>query len=148
MDLLVDVLLLLAAAMLVVRSNSDRDEVWALCLRILAAMSVLAVITSTRGQPVALLLMLLARVRPGAGRVVTPPPPPGPAVPWGGGGGRRSGGWPVCSVPSTRGAPGATVRGSGLGSAHGRGANSSPFSMHSPFLKTSLAEKRGFTTTS
>jgi hypothetical protein len=69
MDLLVDVLLLLAAAMLVVRSNSDRDEVWALCLRILAAMSVLAVITSTRGQPVALLLLLFALWLPGAARM-------------------------------------------------------------------------------
>ncbi len=75
MDLLVDVLLLLAAAMLVVRSNSDRDEVWALCLRILAAMSVLAVITSTRGQPVALLLLLFALWLPGASRFDTDPPP-------------------------------------------------------------------------
>ena len=57
MDLLVDILLLLAAVMLVDRSNSDRDEVWQLCLRILAVVSLLAVITSDRGLPLAVVLL-------------------------------------------------------------------------------------------
>ncbi|MFO0038681.1 MAG: hypothetical protein ACK522_07020 [Synechococcaceae cyanobacterium] len=69
MDLLVDVLLLLAAVMLVDRSNSDRDEVWQLCLRILAVMSVLAVITSDRGLPLAVLLLIFALWLPGAAQL-------------------------------------------------------------------------------
>ena len=69
MDLLVDILLLLAAVVLVERSNSDRDEVWRLCLRILAAASVLAVITSERGLPISLLLLLFALWLPGADRI-------------------------------------------------------------------------------
>lgn len=69
MDLLVDLLLLLAALMLVDRSNSDHDEVWQLCLRILAVVSVLAVITSDRGVPLAVLLLLLALWLPGADRL-------------------------------------------------------------------------------
>jgi hypothetical protein len=69
MDLLVDLLLLLAAVMLVDRSNTDRDEVWQLCLRILAVVSVLVVITSDRGLPLALLLLLVALSLPGAGRL-------------------------------------------------------------------------------
>jgi hypothetical protein len=69
MDLLVDVLLLLAAVMLFDRSNSDRDEVWQLCLRILAVMSVLAVITSDRGLPLAVLLLGFALWLPGAAQV-------------------------------------------------------------------------------
>ena len=55
--------------MLVDRSNSDRDEVWQLCLRILAVFSVLAVITSDRGIPLALLLLAVALWLPGAARV-------------------------------------------------------------------------------
>ncbi len=66
MDLLIDVLLLLASVVLLDRSNSDRDEVWRLCLRILAVMSVLAVITSDRGLPLALVLLLFALWLPGA----------------------------------------------------------------------------------
>jgi hypothetical protein len=69
MDFLIDVLLLLATLVLVDRSNTDRDEVWRLCLRILAVMSVLAVITSDRGLPLALVLLLLALWLPGAARV-------------------------------------------------------------------------------
>ncbi|MFM7266905.1 MAG: hypothetical protein ACKOZW_15210 [Cyanobium sp.] len=69
MDLLVDVLLLLAAVMLFDRSNSDRDEVWQLCLRILAVVSVLVVITGDRGLPLALLLLGFALWLPGAARV-------------------------------------------------------------------------------
>lgn len=69
MDLLVDILLLLAAVMLVDRSNSDRDEVWQLCLRILAVVSVLAVITSDRGLPLAVVLLGFALWLPGAARV-------------------------------------------------------------------------------
>jgi hypothetical protein len=51
MDLLVDLLLLLAAWTLLVRSNTELDEVWALCLRLLSAGSLLAVISNERGQP-------------------------------------------------------------------------------------------------
>ena len=65
MDLVVDILLLLAAVVLVERSNSDRDEVWRLCLRILAAAAVLAVITSERGMPLSLVLLLFALWLPG-----------------------------------------------------------------------------------
>ena len=87
MDLLVDILLLLAAVMLVDRSNSDHDEVWQLCLRILAVMSVLAVITNDRGVPLAVLLLLLALWLPGAARLeqspdsVLPPSANDPAEP-------------------------------------------------------------------
>ena len=69
MDFLIDVLLLLASVVLVDRSNTDRDEVWRLCLRILAVMSVLAVITSDRGLPLALVLLLFALWLPGAARM-------------------------------------------------------------------------------
>jgi len=69
MDFLIDVLLLLATLVLVDRSNTDRDEVWRLCLRILAVMSVLAVITSDRGLPLAVVLLLFALWLPGAARM-------------------------------------------------------------------------------
>jgi hypothetical protein len=68
-DLLIDVLLLLAAVVLLDRSNTDRDEVWRLCLRILAVMSVLAVITSDRGLPLAGVLLAFALWLPGAARM-------------------------------------------------------------------------------
>jgi hypothetical protein len=76
MDLLVDVLLLLAALVLIDRSNSDRDEVWRLCLRILAVMSVLAVITSSRGMPLAVALMGFALWLPDAGKLEERERPP------------------------------------------------------------------------
>jgi hypothetical protein len=69
MDILIDVLLLLASVVLVERSNTDRDEVWRLCLRILAVMSVLAVITSDRGLPLAGVLLGFALWLPGAARM-------------------------------------------------------------------------------
>jgi len=69
MDLVVDILLLLAAVVLVQRSNSDRDDVWRLCLRGLAVAAVLAVITSDRGIPLAMLLLLFALWLPGVARV-------------------------------------------------------------------------------
>jgi len=68
MDLLVDLLLLLAAWILLARSNSELDEVWALCLRLLSAASLLAVISSERGQPLAIALLLFALWLPGADR--------------------------------------------------------------------------------
>jgi hypothetical protein len=68
MDLLVDLLLLLAAWILLARSNSELDEVWALCLRMLSAASMLAVISSERGQPLAIALLLFALWLPGADR--------------------------------------------------------------------------------
>jgi hypothetical protein len=68
MDLLVDLLLLLAAWTLLARSNSELDEVWALCLRLLSAASLLAVISSERGQPLAIALLLFAFWLPGADR--------------------------------------------------------------------------------
>lgn len=68
MDLIIDLLLLLAALMLVVRSNSERDEVWSICLRFLAVIAVLAVITNERGQPLAILLLLVALCLPSAKR--------------------------------------------------------------------------------
>jgi hypothetical protein len=69
MDLLVDLLLLLAAWTLLVRSNTERDEVWALCLRLLSAGSLLAVISNERGQPLAIALLVVALWLPGADRV-------------------------------------------------------------------------------
>ena len=69
MDLVVDILLLLAALMLVQRSNSDRDDVWRLCLRILAVGALLAVITSERGRLLAVLLLLVALWLPGVARI-------------------------------------------------------------------------------
>ena len=75
-DLLVDVLLLLAAWVLVTRSNSDRDEVWRLCLRILAVIAVLAVITSSRGLPLAVALLVLAVLLPGAQELESRQEPP------------------------------------------------------------------------
>jgi hypothetical protein len=69
MDLLIDILLLLAAVYLLDRSNSDRDEVWRLCLRILSVGSVLAVITSDRGLPIAVALLFFALWLPGAARM-------------------------------------------------------------------------------
>jgi hypothetical protein len=75
MDGFVDLLLLLAAFTLVVRSNSERDEVWALCLRLLAVTAVFAVITNVRGIPISLLLLALALWLPSAARFETLPPP-------------------------------------------------------------------------
>ncbi|MEB3333040.1 MAG: hypothetical protein VKI83_11180 [Synechococcaceae cyanobacterium] len=69
MDLLIDVLLLMAAWVLVERSRTDRDEVWSLCLKILATVSVLAVITSQRGLPLGMLLLMLALSLPSAARL-------------------------------------------------------------------------------
>ena len=68
MDLLVDLLLLLAAWILLVRSNTERDEVWALCLRLLSVASLLAVISNERGQPLAIALLVVALWLPGADR--------------------------------------------------------------------------------
>ena len=75
MDLLVDLLLLLAAWILLARSNSELDEVWALCLRLLSAASLLAVISSERGQPLAIALLLFALWLPGADRFEKRPRP-------------------------------------------------------------------------
>ncbi|MEI6111690.1 MAG: hypothetical protein WCP63_08460 [Cyanobium sp. ELA712] len=68
MDLLVDLLLLLAAWILLVRSNTELDEVWALCLRLLSVASLLAVISNERGQPLAIALLVAALWLPGADR--------------------------------------------------------------------------------
>jgi hypothetical protein len=68
MDLLVDLLLLLAAWILLVRSNTELDEVWALCLRLLSVASLLAVISNERGQPLAIALLVVALWLPGADR--------------------------------------------------------------------------------
>lgn len=80
MDLAVDILLLLAAIVLVQRSNSDRDDVWRLCLRALAVMAVMAVITSERGMPLAVLLLVFALCLPGVARLERSPEVPGPLV--------------------------------------------------------------------
>jgi len=77
MDLLMDLLLLLAAVTLVIRSTSERDEVWCLCLRALAAVALLAVITNSRGMPISLLLLALALYLPGARTFEKLPPPSG-----------------------------------------------------------------------
>ena len=68
MDLLVDLLLLLAAWILLVRSNTELDEVWALCLRLLSVASLLAVISNERGQPLAIAMLVVALWLPGADR--------------------------------------------------------------------------------
>ena len=75
MELLVDLLLLLAAWMLLARSNSERDEVWALCLRLLSVASIVAVISNERGQPLSILLLLFAFWLPGANRYEKLPKP-------------------------------------------------------------------------
>ena len=75
---LIDLLLLLAAFTLVVRSNSERDDVWALCLRFLAVVAMLAVITNMRGMAISVPLLVLALILPSAGRFERLPPPPGP----------------------------------------------------------------------
>jgi hypothetical protein len=72
MVFLIDVLLLLAAWLLVNRSFSERDEVWALCLRMLSVAAVFAVITNERGLPLSLLLFGFALWLPGAGRYEKP----------------------------------------------------------------------------
>jgi hypothetical protein len=75
MEVLMDLLLLLAAFTLLLRSNSERDEVWQLCLRLLAAMAVLAVISNVRGLPISLLLLGLALWLPNASRFEALQPP-------------------------------------------------------------------------
>lgn len=74
MDVLMDLLLLLAALTLMLRSNSERDEVWCLCLRMLAATALMAVITNVRGMPITILLLLLALWLPNASRFEKLPP--------------------------------------------------------------------------
>jgi hypothetical protein len=76
MDLQIDLLLLLAALMLLQRASSERDEVWAICLRFLAVIAMLAVITSNRGQPLSILLLLLTLWLPRAERSEKLPPSP------------------------------------------------------------------------
>jgi hypothetical protein len=73
MIFLIDLLLMMAALLLLNRSLSERDEVWALCLRLLSVGAVMAVITNERGQPLSLLLVLFALWLPGAGRFEKPP---------------------------------------------------------------------------
>jgi hypothetical protein len=76
MVLLIDLLLMLAAWLLVSRSLSERDEVWALCLRMLSVLAVLAVISNERGLPLSLLLLGFALWLPGANRYEKPPSNP------------------------------------------------------------------------
>ena len=72
MVFLIDLLLMLAAWLLVSRSLSERDEVWALCLRMLSVLAVLAVISNERGLPLSLLLLGFALWLPGANRYEKP----------------------------------------------------------------------------
>lgn len=72
-----DLLLLLAAVTLVIRSSTERDEVWCLCLRALALVALVAVITSPRGMPISLLLLGLALYLPGARQFEKLPPSSG-----------------------------------------------------------------------
>ena len=76
MVFLIDLLLMLAAWLLVSRSLSERDEVWALCLRMLSVLAVLAVITNERGLPLSVLLLGFALWLPGANRYEKPPANP------------------------------------------------------------------------
>ncbi|MEB3200330.1 MAG: hypothetical protein VKK62_07370 [Synechococcaceae cyanobacterium] len=63
-----DILLLISAAILVLRSSSETDDVWALCLRALAVVATLTVATGERGLPLVVGLLGLALWLPSANR--------------------------------------------------------------------------------
>lgn len=63
-----EALLLISAVILVLRSSSETDDVWALCLRALAAAATLTVVTGDRGLPLAVALLALALWLPSAAR--------------------------------------------------------------------------------
>ena len=58
--MLVDVLLLFSALLLVLRSTTESDDVWAVCLRVLAAAAVLTVVVGDHGLPLCLALLGVA----------------------------------------------------------------------------------------
>ena len=66
--LLFDVLLLISAVVLVLRSTSENDDVWALCLRALAAAAVITVVVGDHGLPLCIGLLALAVWLPSANR--------------------------------------------------------------------------------
>jgi hypothetical protein len=72
-------LLLFSAVLLVLRSSTESDDVWAVCLRVLAGVAVLTVVVGDHGLPLSLLLLGLALWLPSAERVerelISRPPP-------------------------------------------------------------------------
>ena len=66
--MLVDVLLLFSAVLLVLRSTTESDDVWAVCLRVLAAAAVLTVVVGDHGLPLCLALLGVALWLPSAAR--------------------------------------------------------------------------------
>ncbi|MFN7899534.1 MAG: hypothetical protein ACK5N0_07700 [Synechococcaceae cyanobacterium] len=66
--MLVDILLLFSAVLLVLRSTTESDDVWAVCLRVLAAAAVLTVVVGNHGLPLCLILLGVALWLPSADR--------------------------------------------------------------------------------
>ena len=66
--MLVDLLLLFSAVLLVLRSTTESDDVWAVCLRVLAAAAVLTVVVGNHGLPLCLILLGVALWLPSADR--------------------------------------------------------------------------------
>ena len=77
--MLVDILLLFSAVLLVLRSTTESDDVWAVCLRVLAAAAVLTVVVGNHGLPLCLILLGVALWLPSADRaereLISRPPP-------------------------------------------------------------------------
>lgn len=66
--MVIDLLLLCSAVLLVLRSATENDDVWAVCLRVLAAVAVLTVVVGDHGLPLRLMLLGLALWLPSADR--------------------------------------------------------------------------------
>jgi hypothetical protein len=77
--MVIDLLLLFSAVLLVLRSSTENDDVWALCLRVLAGVAVLTVVVGDHGLPLCLGLLGLALWLPSADRaereLISRPPP-------------------------------------------------------------------------
>ena len=66
--MLVDFLLLSSAVLLVLRSTTESDDVWAVALRVLAAAAVLTVVVGDHGLPLCVALLGVALWLPSADR--------------------------------------------------------------------------------
>ena len=67
-SVVIDLLLLGSAVLLVLRSSTENDDVWAVCLRLLAAAAVLTVVVGDHGLPLCLVLLGVALWLPSADR--------------------------------------------------------------------------------
>ncbi|MFN6134148.1 MAG: hypothetical protein ACK46L_14810 [Synechococcaceae cyanobacterium] len=61
-------LLLFSAVLLVLRSTTESDDVWAVCLRVLAGVAVFTVVVGDHGLPLCLVLLGIALWLPSAER--------------------------------------------------------------------------------